>query len=223
MISGPMRSATRRQPSLHSTFYRLRQALAASANASYAPPREFILHGGKRYHLAPDSYVTDRDRFEELVLRVAGASNMSGEVIECLEEMVDLYRGDYLIDLDYAWVMPEQERLRQMCHNARLRLARFYLEEKQYSKAVEHARALLQMNPLFEEVCCLLMKAYGALDDRRAVQEQYRALAEAMAEELAIAPSRRTRELLYRLCGDVEAQLRQELAGFPELPETPEG
>ena len=209
--------------SLHSTFYRLRQALAASANASYAPPREFILHGGKRYHLAPDSYVTDRDRFEELVLRVAGASNMSGEVIECLEEMVDLYRGDYLIDLDYAWVMPEQERLRQMCHNARLRLARFYLEEKQYSKAVEHARALLQMNPLFEEVCCLLMKAYGALDDRRAVQEQYRALAEAMAEELAIAPSRRTRELLYRLCGDVEAQLRQELAGFPELPETPEG
>ena len=72
---------------------------------------------------------------------------MSGEVIECLED------GRYVVATTdrphYAWVMPEQERLRQTATPGFV--GKTLSEEKQYSKAVEQRACCT--NPLFEEVC----------------------------------------------------------------------
>ena len=64
------------------------------------------------------------------------AAGHQGELSEpsvpLLEEATALYRGDYLEELDYTWVIPEQEYLKQMYNKAGDRLSLYYLNKKDY-------------------------------------------------------------------------------------------
>jgi LuxR family maltose regulon positive regulatory protein len=181
--------------SFHSTMYRLRQALRHVSSTDY------ILHSGKRYQMAESLVSTDRKRFERLAARVL-KEDASPEAVSYLEEMVSLYRGEYLMDLDYVWVIQDREHLKQLYSDASMKLGCYYLKEGQYSQATKHLRPLVAINPVSEELCCLLMKAYSGLGDRLAITKQYLDLKTALADELGLIPSAATRDLYYSLCGD---------------------
>ena len=185
----------RASTSFHSTMYRLRQALR------HVSSTDFILHSGKRYQLAEGLVSTDRQRFEELAASVLKA-DASRETVPYLEEMVSFYRGEYLMDLGYVWVIQDREHLKQLHCDAGLKLARYYLKEGKYTDAAKRLRQLVAINPVSEELCCLLMKAYAGLGDKRAITEQFLSLKTALADELGLIPSTATRDLYYSLCGD---------------------
>jgi len=92
-------------------MYRLRQALRHVSSTDY------ILHSGKRYQMAESLVSTDRKRFERLAARVL-KEDASPEAVSYLEEMVSLYRGEYLMDLDYVWVIQDREHLKQLYSDA---------------------------------------------------------------------------------------------------------
>jgi len=75
-------------------------------------------------------------------------------------------------------------------------------EGRPISQATKHLRPLVAINPVSEELCCLLMKAYSGLGDRLAITKQYLDLKTALADELGLIPSAATRDLYYSLCGD---------------------
>ena len=55
----------------------------------------------------------DRYQFEEAV-QWAMEKTMTESLANELETTAALYRGDYLEDLDYQWVLPVREKLRNM-------------------------------------------------------------------------------------------------------------
>jgi len=104
--------------------------------------------------------------------------------------------------IDYEWVYAERERLNRSYIAAMERLAQHFLDEGEYSRAAAYLRVVLRVNPLLEEVHCLLMTAYAKLGDRMAVMQQYETLIQILEKELGIDPSSKTRELYYKFCGE---------------------
>jgi LuxR family transcriptional regulator, maltose regulon positive regulatory protein len=184
----------------HITLHRLRQTLLQVSS------KNLVLYGTKQYQLLPGEFITDHLRFEELVksgltgLNRTSEGDASGSVAE-LEEAVAIYRGDYLSELDYTWLVSYQEHLKQLHFEAKSQLARYYLHIKEFNQVIIHLQALVKTNPLMEEIHCLLMTAYYRLGDRLAVRNQYQTLMAALDEELCLTPSPDTTELYYKLGG----------------------
>jgi two-component SAPR family response regulator len=175
----------------HSTLYRLRQAIE----------KEIVVNTGKRYQLQPGIFSSDRCHFQEL-LALGFNSNLPGmEASSYLEAAVALYRNDYLSDLDFPWAIPEQEHLKHLHLEARLQLARYYIQRKDFIPAVEQLHMLLKLNQFHEEVHRLLMTAYAGLGNHLALNEQYQNLIQLLHDELGLTPAPETKELFQWLSG----------------------
>jgi LuxR family maltose regulon positive regulatory protein len=176
----------------HTTLYQLRQTLIQVMNC------DLIGYSDKRYYLLPNSFFADRKNFEELTAKGLHSKIIS-ESIEYLKEAFQVYSGDYLVELDYAWVLPTQEHLKQLYQEIQKRLVHYYLEKKEYPQVIHYLRILISMDPYSEEFYCLLMSAYAGLGDRVAIKEQYQALTKILDEELGLEPERETQELYKKL------------------------
>jgi ATP/maltotriose-dependent transcriptional regulator MalT/two-component SAPR family response regulator len=183
-------------PLFHTTLYQLRQALSVN--------KDFIIYQNGEYQLAPGSFILDRLRFKETLSNI---NELDRETAEQLEETLLLYRGDYLEELDYPWLISEREYLKRLNLDARLKLAQYYLKISEYIKAIEHLRILAEANPLSEEFNSMLMTAYAENGDRLAVKRCFEALKKELREELGVDPSAEIRKLYYRLC-DPENELK---------------
>ena len=177
----------------HTTIYYLRQALKRFSE------KELIIHGTKRYQLRPGSVFTDRRQFEETARRVLRESNAELAVNQT-EEALALYKGDYLNDLDYFWIIPLQEELKNLHLEVRQRLARHYLEGQQYSRAVTHLRQLMTIQPFSEKILSSLMSALVGMGDYQGAKEQYLIFAKTVSDELGISPSLEITAIYKNLC-----------------------
>lgn len=166
----------------HTTLYYLRQTLRRYMK------KDPIVHGSKRYQLNPGIVVNDRLQFEELT-SVYLRKSLNESDIEDLEEAASLYRGDYLVDLDYVWIISKQEDLKNIYFEIKQKLARHYLELRRFSKAVAHLQQLLTVKPFSEETLVLLLKALAENGDYQGLRDHYLAYAKALSEELGLAPS----------------------------------
>lgn len=186
----------------HTSLYQLRKALREASGREDA-----ITYAGGHYRLAKGLIDTDKSRLETLLKDLATASPVQGpggELGEAgiLEEIVSLFQGEYLENLDYDWAVMERGRLDVVYSENAGRLARKYLDSGEYSRAAMRLRILLQKNPLLEEVHCLLMRAYAGMGDRLAVMQQYETLKDVLDRELGVDPSPESRSLYYQLCGE---------------------
>ena len=177
----------------HTSLYYLRQILE---KIGYP---DLIIYQNKHYELATKLYTTDRIQFQELVAAGFNDETPSEKAADLLERAIALYAGDYLQELDYVWLLPNREYLRNLCFEARLRLARYYLERKDYNHAISHLQLLAGLDSLSEEIHRLLMTAYAGLGNRSAVREQYQALTLILKNELSLEPSEETQEVYNRL------------------------
>lgn len=177
----------------HTTLYYLRQFL------DKAGCREAILYGGRRYQLRPGSFSSDRQQFEELVAAGLRSAPDPETAAGRLEKAVNLYCGHYLGDMDYLWPIPDQEKLKHACIEARMRLAGYYLEVPDFTRAINHLQTVEEYNPFDEEVHGLLMTAYARQGNRPAVKKQYQKLEAVLKDELGLSPSRAIRDLCRKL------------------------
>lgn len=166
----------------HTTLYYLRRLLQQFTS------EEMIIRGSKRYQLHPERVVIDRYQFEDIA-HPALEKEMTPALAEQLEAAVLLYRGDYLEDLDYQWVMPVQEKLRSLNMEIRQKLAAYYLDNKMPNKALLHLQQLMALNPYSEINLKLLLTAYADKGDHSAVIKQYTAFARNIRKELGLQPS----------------------------------
>jgi DNA-binding SARP family transcriptional activator len=117
---------------------------------------------------------------------------------------VKLYRGDYLENLYYDWVLNEQRQLQETYFKALQVLAEYYAGQGDYEAAIAHCQQTLAQDPLREDVHSRVMRYYSRLGDRNAVIRHYRRLEEILADELGVDPMPET-QTLYRILVNGEA------------------
>ncbi|MPL67968.1 HTH-type transcriptional regulator MalT [bioreactor metagenome] len=179
----------------HTTLYNLRKYLNKVGD------QENILYGGRRYQLRSGSFTSDRQKFQELVAAGLRAEVAPELATMQLEQAVALYRGDYLEEMDYAWLFPQQENLKHLCIEARIRLARHALKTQDYTRAVCHLQIVEEYDPFAEEVYILLMKIFAKQGNRVAIKKQYQRLQEVLKRELGLVPSPEINRLYCNLIG----------------------
>jgi tetratricopeptide (TPR) repeat protein len=121
--------------------------------------------------------------------------------VQFFEEAVEIYKGDYLKDMDYTWIIATQVRLNQIYITTRLRLASYYLKKAEYFKALNHLLVVKEADPLNEEIYRLLMTVYAEMGNRQAILSLYQSLKEVLAKETGLEPARESTELLKKLIG----------------------
>ncbi|NLY74836.1 MAG: hypothetical protein GX075_05995 [Firmicutes bacterium] len=186
-----------------SNLYYLRRTLTRFID------EELIIRGTKCYQLRHGSVVTDRCEFEKMAGEFL-RKPITDSIIDKLEESIALYRGDYLADLDYPWVLPIQEELKNMLFEIKRRLSIYYFEHKDYRKAVDHLRQLMAVKPFSKENLALLMRSLAQIGDIQGVKEQYLIYAKKVFEELGSSPSVEIKTLYNDLCNRKKAVSQKE-------------
>lgn len=160
---------------------------------------ETILYSDGRCQLRPGSFSCDYQQFRELVAAGQRMDTSPEEEAASLEQAVTIYRGDYLGDMDYPWLFHHQENLRHLYIDARKRLARYYIDMKDYTRAASHLQVIEECDPFDEEIHTMLMTAYYGQKNRPAIKRQYQKLEALFKKELGFAPSSEAYDLYIRL------------------------
>jgi DNA-binding SARP family transcriptional activator len=120
--------------------------------------------------------------------------------IECLEDATQLWRGDFLEDIDAGdWAIFRRENLRQAFLQGLLDLAQLYLAEARYADAVTTLQRMLAFDNYLEVAHRELMRAYARQGDAARAVRHYGELRRLMREELGAEPSAETMLLYERL------------------------
>ena len=130
----------------------------------------------------------DRYQFEEITERALGKT-ITETMANELEIAAALYRGDYLEELDYPWMIPVQEQLKNTNINLKQELAGYYMKNRMYSRALVHIKQIMAEDPYSEEALRLLMTALAGKGDLLAVRKAYMDFAKILYEDLGTRPS----------------------------------
>ncbi|NLY91676.1 MAG: hypothetical protein GX081_08765 [Firmicutes bacterium] len=177
----------------HTTLYYLRRLIQQYTKET------IIVYGSRCYQLRPGSVLIDRYQFEDVTQKALGKT-MTETLVDDLETAAALFRGDYLEDLDYQWVLPVQEKLKNTNISLRQELAGYYLKKKMYARALVHIRQIMAADPYSEEALRLLLAALAGKGDFLALRKEYTAFAKTLFEELGIRPSFEITAFYKELC-----------------------
>jgi DNA-binding SARP family transcriptional activator len=150
-------------------------------------------------HLVTDSancqlrhVFVDLDRFERL-----SRSTCRSE----LQAAVDLYRGEFLVDLDLdsepfqEWLAAERDRTLAVVCDVLHRLTAEQHAAAEYAAAIQSARRLVALDPLSELGQRALIRAYARTGRRGAALRRFKIYAETLKRELGVAPDAETQAL----------------------------
>jgi two-component SAPR family response regulator len=163
--------------SFHSCLHQLRQTLGRSDWITYRKGRyEFNRALDHRYDVAELESAVSADN---------------------LRHAVDLYRGDYLLDLpESGWVEARRHSLRQLFEQVLLRLARQRTAAGDHAGAIDLYERAIAHDRLLEPAYSALIELYLDQGNRARAVRQYKLLTTVLADELQTAPSPRTTALL---------------------------
>lgn len=112
-----------------------------------------------------------------------------------LDRALALYRGELLADFYDDWVFPLRQALHESLVSVLLEQVELLRARGAYPEAITSAQQILALEPAHEQAHQHLIFCYGALGNRTAAAEQYRACVRVLAEELGIEPSAETERL----------------------------
>ncbi len=166
----------------------LRSALSALRRALGEGSEQYVIADRDEIGLAGDALVwTDIAEFER-----------------CLEEgrlddALSLDRGDLLAGLDDDWVYERRDEHRDRVAGVLAQLAAAAEADGDLRAAIGYTRRQTALDPLAEEPQRDLMRRLAADGDRAGAIKAYERLSQRLRNELRIAPSRATRELVETL------------------------
>jgi DNA-binding SARP family transcriptional activator len=126
------------------------------------------------------AFRVDIDAFRSCLRAVPGQATAK----EGLEEAVRLYKGDLFPACYDDWILPAREELHQMFMGALDRLAFLQEEAREYPKALNTARRLVQADPLQPAANERLMRLYTLVGDRPSALKTYRTYSRQLWQEL---------------------------------------
>ncbi|WP_270166569.1 response regulator [Paenibacillus sp. SYP-B4298] len=175
---------------LHTSVYQIRKLLKDMKLPAT------VEYGSDSYRLSAEVLVSDVDRFES-TLQGNGVENDHQR--KQIAEALQLYRGDYLAEHDYAWAESRRRELLQKYLNAALAIVRYDLEQGREERAVGLLEALQAREPYSEEICRLTLTCYAKLRNTAALRRHYETFEQVLSIDLGIRPSQQT-EQRYRDC-----------------------
>ena len=116
-----------------------------------------------------------------------------------LENAIQLYRGDFLTDVDYDWAILERENLRRQYIDALLELSEYYLKIRKFEKSLQYAQNIIKVEPYNESGYLLSMRAYSAMKNKSGVVRQFGKYQRFVQEHLGNEISQTTRDLFEEL------------------------
>lgn len=141
-----------------------------------------------------ESVWVDVTEFEQLSKTKTGQD--PDRQIAQLKEALNLYRGEFLPEDRYEeWTILPRESLFRHFREVNLILAEHYLENRDFSLAIELLSPLLTRDPADEPVHRYLMRAYALSGRRHDALRQYQACVDALASELDVPPGPETASL----------------------------
>ncbi len=199
-----------------SARHNLRQALfnlhKALGDQSADMPYLMATHETIRFNRTSD-YSLDLDTFNGYF--APGQESRAKDVdipstrVSDLEEMVKLYRGDFLQQLLLdgctefeEWVLVQRESLHQRVLEAHNCLASYYELHADFQAAGHHARRQLELDPWREEAHRQMMRVLALDGQRSAALAQFESCRKVLAEELGVDPSPETRDLYEQIRSD---------------------
>ncbi len=129
-------------------------------------------------------------------LNAAREEKIINEHIDAHKIAANLYRGPYLADMDYYWILPERQRFQEMAIRNLLDLSQLLIEKQQYDEALSYCRKALIEDPSNENLHRLCMEVYSHIGDKSAITRQYNQCKKILREEIGVTPSEET-NLLY--------------------------
>lgn len=175
----PDRAEVQALASLRQTLWSLRKAFGDGEPPPIVAERSLI-------RLDPDAVEVDAVEFERQI--------RSGTK-EDLERAIELYRGDFLEELDlddnegYQPLLFERRRLREMALLGVKNLAALRAGTGDLDGAVEAARRALAFDPLQEDVHATIIRLHRDKGRPGLARDQYEACRDILRRELGIAPS----------------------------------
>lgn len=113
-----------------------------------------------------------------------------------LEQAALLYRGDLLEDEpDAPWALGQREQARSRALAAIEELAQRLLASGSLPRAIRYAQRGLEIDPLHEPICRILMRAEGLAGDIAAALHSYERFRLRLDHELGASPSPQTQAL----------------------------
>ena len=211
-----------RTGSFNTTLWRLRQAIER-------PPlraASIVIcdRSGGVGLCGEDRLRTDVDVYARLVAPTLAKSlhELSGRDIADLERGVALYAGDVLAGLDDEWALREREKHRRMQWNALGRLLQVDIDGSQFKQGIGRAQAILDMDPLREDVHRALIMLFMQSGQRARALRQFEACRDILRRELAIVPMPETLQLYQRISdGAIAASSPASSMGTPAKASPP--
>jgi LuxR family maltose regulon positive regulatory protein len=139
-------------------------------------------------------YEYDVENFKNKIAQGDSATDLSARVA-AYEAALDLYRGDYLPDVETPWTAVERAHLNRLFLERALVLGELQITAGEHPKALETAHRVLALDACSEDAHRLAMRAYAGLGNRAGVVRQYRLCEQALLEELEVPPSPQTIQL----------------------------
>lgn len=108
---------------------------------------QFLKIEARTVQWRPDApYTTDVNEFEQALARADQAAHPT-DIRAALSIAAELYAGDFLSEVQEAWVLTEQERLRSRLKGALERLVNLAEGQGDYGSSVRYARRLQELDP----------------------------------------------------------------------------
>jgi len=179
----------------HTALYRVRHALRTKSEST-----KFILVQSGEYWLDAARFQVDVDKFDAALAQARHlASVRPAEAERWCETALGLYQGDYLANLYYDWLFPEQRRLTEAYLQTLRHLAGLRMAANRQEDALGLLHQALALDPLQEQLHLDAMRCYAALGNRAGVARQYRQLEDVLRQELGVGPQLAVREAYERL------------------------
>lgn len=175
---------------LYTTIYRLRKTFESAG----VPVR--IENSGNGYTLKLANCPVDAEEWQS---RLAGLLPLAAETAQSYADVLELYRGDYMADQDYAWAESERQRLRSLMIQYAMQLGRIWTDAGKWNEAMELYLRVQRTVPLFEEIYIALMELHGLMGQVTLAEKQYEMLRNMMKKEYDAEPSRAASEIFKAL------------------------
>jgi ABC-type oligopeptide transport system substrate-binding subunit/DNA-binding SARP family transcriptional activator len=204
----PDTSESNARSNLRHALWRIRKAFGPGANARLESDDLAVI-----YHPQPGDQL-DVDSLE--------ACSEDERSTETLLLAVSAYGGELLPGFYEEWVLLERERLQAAFERRLGRLLDRLLAERRWNEALKWGEHWVASGGISEPAYRALMLAHAGLGNLAGAAAQYQRCVEALARELGLEPSERTRNTFEQIRdGGVESVLQESTLPAPVTPILP--
>ena len=174
----------------HTTIYRARQALG----------EKIILYENDFYFFNPETEIwCDAHELENYVTQARLHSPRDPRTEELWRKAVDLYKGDFLADMDREWIIARRQALYEAYIEGLIGLGECARQRRDFRSALDAFKNALDQEPYREDINRKIMVCYADLGEKHQVMTQFNAFSERLRQDLAVEPSAETVALAHRL------------------------